>query len=93
MELINKEEVMKLQTYLLAEGEHEKLVMLSDVMAIQTVDAVPVRHGRWIPVTNGRGGFECSRCHSYSPSFRSGDDNLSPYCPHCGAKMEADDEA
>ena len=51
-----------------------------------TVD--PVKHGRWIPVTNGRGGFECSICHSYAPSYQDGVEWLSPYCPSCGSKME-----
>lgn len=45
------------------------------------------KKGKWIPVTNGRGGHECSVCHLYAPSFKSGEENLSPYCPNCGAKM------
>ena len=44
--------------------------------------------GRWIPVTNGRGGSECSQCHSYAPSHQSGVENKSNYCPNCGARME-----
>lgn len=47
----------------------------------------PVVRGEWIPVTNERGGFECSECHSYAPSYQSGDDNLSNYCPNCGCQM------
>ena len=53
-----------------------------------TVDAVPVRHGRWIPVTNGRGGSECNQCRGYAPSYQSGAEYNSPYCPNCGAKMD-----
>ena len=48
--------------------------------------------GKWIPVTNGRGGNECSLCHSYAPSFQNGMEYLSKYCPECGAKMEKDGE-
>ena len=44
--------------------------------------------GKWIPVTNGRGGHECSLCHSYAPSYKSGDEWLTDYCPHCGVRME-----
>ena len=52
-----------------------------------TIDAVPVVHGKWIPVTNGRGGSECNICHAYAPSLQSGVEYSSPYCPSCGAKM------
>ena len=42
----------------------------------------------WIRVTNGRGGFECSNCHQYSPAFKNGNDWLSKFCPACGKEME-----
>lgn len=49
--------------------------------------------GRWIEVTNGRGGHECDLCHEYAPSYQSGDEHLSQYCPNCGAKMtESEDK-
>lgn len=54
----------------------------------QTADVVERKKGEWIYVTNGRGGHECSMCHMYAPSFNSGAENLSPYCPNCGAEME-----
>ena len=50
----------------------------------------PVVHGKWIPVTNGRGGSECNLCHAYAPSYQSGAEYNSPYCPHCGAKMDGE---
>ena len=55
-------------------------------------DAVPSaqpeqKRGKWIPVTNGRGGHECSLCHSYALSFQTGDEWLTDYCPTCGADM------
>ena len=57
----------------------------------QIVDSQPtvetVVHGEWIPVTNGRGGSECNLCHAYAPSYQSGAEYNSPYCPNCGAKM------
>ena len=43
--------------------------------------------GEWIEVTNGRGGHECSNCHAYAPSYMSGDEHLSDFCPNCGADM------
>lgn len=44
--------------------------------------------GKWIPVTNGRGGFECNKCHNYAPSYQDGVEWLSDFCPNCGARME-----
>jgi Zn finger protein HypA/HybF involved in hydrogenase expression len=48
--------------------------------------------GRWIEVTNGRGGHECDLCYEYAPSYQSGDEYLSQYCPKCGAKMQEVEE-
>ena len=56
-------------------------------MAPTIIDVVPVVHGKWIPVTNGRGGNECNLCHAYAPSYQSGAEYNSPYCPNCGTKM------
>ena len=56
-----------------------------------TVDAVPVRHGSWIIDHHSQHGFPlriylkriCSECgHSV--------DYPTPYCPLCGAKMDAE---
>lgn len=55
---------------------------------LPSTEVEPVKHGRWEPVTNGRGGHECSICHSYAPSYKNGEEHLSPYCSNCGAKME-----
>ena len=43
--------------------------------------------GHWVKVTNGRGGHECDLCHEYAPSYQSGEEHLTEYCPNCGAKM------
>jgi len=50
------------------------------------------KRGQWIPVINGRGGHECSLCHNYAPSFQSGEEHLTEYCPNCGAQMNIFDE-
>ena len=47
-----------------------------------TVDAEPVRHGRWMK--NGDRYCECSVCHH--EGNMSGQDS---YCWNCGAKMDA----
>ena len=57
----------------------------------ETVDAEPVRHGKWIMESGG--GTRCSYCNqrvhvvtdgSYAPV----DLSEMPYCPKCGAKMD-----
>ena len=49
-----------------------------------TVDAVPVRHGRW---TDKDGGIAtCSVCGD-----RWGVWSVMKYCPNCGAKMDGKD--
>ena len=43
--------------------------------------------GHWIPVTNGRGGHQCDKCGCYAPSYQSGTEWLSNFCPECNADM------
>ena len=59
-------------------------------MAIKALEKEP-KMGHWIKVTNGRGGHECDLCHEYAPSYQSGKEYLTKYCPNCGAKMESED--
>ena len=61
-----------------------------DINDAPTVDAVPVVHGWWLtweeqfpgrtPRWKSMLGVFCSACHNHA-------DNMSNYCPHCGAKM------
>jgi hypothetical protein len=48
--------------------------------------------GHWIPVTNGRGGHKCDRCGSYAPSYQSGTEWLSNFCPECNADMRGEQD-
>ena len=60
-----------------------------------TVDAEPVRHGRWINkgyITTAYGSIdtgECSACGAVDVPIEPYDD----YCPNCGAKMDGDKDA
>lgn len=60
------------------------------VSCVPTVDAVPVRTGRWIitPYTDYDDTYECSVCGN-TWTFIEGTpkDNDCNYCPHCGAKL------
>lgn len=53
-----------------------------------TVDAEPVRHGRWLECTGLDGGVFVLGCTYYKCSLcgRVEEENSEPYC-HCGAKM------
>lgn len=46
-----------------------------------TVDAVEVKHGKWIFDSNAV--FRCSVCGDHMVR------NVFPFCPWCGSKMEA----
>lgn len=46
----------------------------------QTIDAVPVKHGKWNRTTY----YECSECQFLM-------EYVTPYCPFCGAKMELEE--
>lgn len=56
--------------------------------SVPPVDAVPVRRGQWIPCRplgdHAPEGYMCSVCHV-------GGWEKTNYCPHCGAKMDGDD--
>lgn len=57
---------------------------------LPTVDAVPVRHGRWIPYNSKYGHDEkvylCDQCNN-NVGFRKMN-----FCPNCGARMDGNNE-
>ena len=60
-----------------------------------TVDAEPVRHGKWIPspTLDSRGFtdmFKCSECKRYSYYAYPVKCLNYKYCPYCGARMDLD---
>ena len=58
--------------------------MISDA---PTIDAEPVRHGKWMPLPYDSGGYwKCSSCET--PTEASGANLLYKYCPYCGARMD-----
>lgn len=77
------------------------------INACPTVDAVPVKHGRWIPVDSysAFGGDEstwmahgnpiafyyCSKCKEQARAGEDGESLLTKYCPDCGAVMDGKD--
>lgn len=57
---------------------------IEKIMNAPTVDAVPVRHGKWI---RDEFGARCSDCGLYAYRDKFDKPWESPYCPICGARM------
>ena len=74
-------------------------VAIADLADAPTIDAAPVVHGRWVDRWGGKYAnphYECSECKK-SALYKCDYDvlanglwlqDLSDYCPHCGAKMD-----
>ena len=84
---ISRQAVLKLLSTMPPEEAMTKAML---IQSVKQMDAAQPewKRGTWIPVTNGRGGHECSLCHTYAPSFQTGDEWLTDYCPTCGACMQ-----
>lgn len=52
-----------------------------------TVDAEPIKHGRW---RHYEGTLTCSVCHTeiYDDIMELLGDDVPRYCPNCGARMD-----
>ena len=96
MRLIYAEEVERLFNEQVENGATDLFDAFDDALQdAQTVDAVPVVHGRWLtweeqfpgrtPRKKSMLGVFCSTCHNHA-------DNMSDYCPNCGAKMDLEEE-
>lgn len=84
--------------YWLQNGENEYVydtnAFIESVDNAPTVDAEPVRHGRWVMESDG--GTRCSSCKKKVHDTTNGcyepvDLSEMPYCPKCGAKMDGDE--
>ena len=71
-------------------------VLYDDIQNMPHADVAPVRHGRWISLTEcANEGVYCSICKKkvwksdYALcSHKSRNKRRSGYCPNCGAKMD-----
>ena len=57
----------------------------NDIARFPTIEAEPVRHGRWVKTKYGE--YVCSLCGEEAPN--DGYDSGAKYCYECGAKMDA----
>lgn len=61
---------------------------VSSIKKAPTIEAEPVRHGRWI---EKRTIAYCSCCHvHWTKSFITSLRNTYKYCPNCGARMDGE---
>lgn len=66
--------------------------VISTIGIVPAVDAEPVRHGKWTMVEDEYGDYaRCSVCGDEFISWE-GDCAITNYCPHCGAKMDLEDD-
>lgn len=86
--MTNKEAIERIQSI------KSKVSLYVDVVSLRMAEEALEKQktGHWIDVTNGRGGHKCDNCHEYAPSYQSGDEYLTKYCPECGAKMQEVEE-
>lgn len=67
-------------------------VDIADINKAPTIEAEPVRHGRWVasePDSHDCIKHICSECGKYRLFMWSDYTNCN-YCPNCGAKMDGD---
>lgn len=68
----------------------QRIVYMDDIDEMPTIDAEPVKHGKWIYKEfepSKVGFYVCSEC-----GYVAFNEKVCHYCYNCGAKMEAKDE-
>ena len=75
------------------DGYRDAMDNADDWMDGNQVEAEPVRHGRWVEIKGMappeyHGKHRCSLCYARALE-RKMHEELSNYCPNCGAKMDA----
>lgn len=72
----------------------DEVTVFKRLRALPTVDAEPVRHGRWLRLDmhKGMADHKCTSCgmEVYVPT--SWGEPLYGYCPVCGATMDEEEE-
>jgi hypothetical protein len=57
--------------------------------SVPAADVAPVVHGEWLHNPKREYDYICSVCRGDAPEDRMRNNAiLTPYCPHCGAKMD-----
>ena len=67
----------------------QRIVYMDDIDEMPTIDAEPVRHGKW---TWEECVYKCSECsHKAYGNILECMDGTYKYCPNCGARMEIEE--
>ena len=85
MRLIDADVLMENAEY----DEYYRLIVRAEsIINTPTIDAQPVKHGRWMsPTLIGSRHFNVPHC-SVCGEVPCGVDENTHYCPNCGAKMD-----
>jgi hypothetical protein len=72
--------------------EYRMCVITRDIDDAPTIEAEPVKHGRWEVFLSDYDDCEMMSCSNCRSEFYDGDndtvDNFPNYCANCGAKMD-----
>lgn len=83
MRLIDADALIERIKYSFSDNERVRIDMVTGTFLTEycspTVDAEPVRHGKWI---EHDGKTWCSLCDASNKAYKP------PFCPHCGARMD-----
>lgn len=95
MDLIDRQEAIKAIKEYRYTDRFFPSYAVSALKELPSADAEPVRHGRWIGISDGYADgypvydeWECSEC---GVVFEDEFEDVEPrykYCPNCGAKMD-----
>ena len=91
MKMIEAKKVVPLIRLILFDNPNiEKICKgMQDVVNIHTIEAEPVRHGRWETNSDRPDSLICSICKCGFDMWKHDPHN---YCPNCGADMRGEEE-
>ena len=73
------------------QGGGTRIDFVKHIQFAPTIEAEPVKHGRWIrPTKIGHRTFDIPHC-SACDGVPCGVDENTNYCPNCGAKMDLEE--
>ena len=67
---------------------YAKFLALGNIRTAPTIEAEPVKHGRWENHPHAYGFERCSVCHDCNIWGEWADGKKWNFCPNCGAKMD-----
>lgn len=83
MRPIDADELLKNKFEVIDYGDPIEVVEVSDIDDAPTIEAEPVRHGKWERPTKSKIARYCSLCGTRHVSGSANN-----FCPKCGAKMD-----